>query len=82
MLTIRGDDDLTLRTGNGHIVVRLPEEFAGRIDARGYSRFASDFPLMVQGGQSWGRIRGTIGNASRRITIVTGTGRVELRKLD
>lgn len=80
MLTIWGDDDLNLRTGSGHVVVRLPAEFAGQIDARGYTRFDSDFPLIVQGSQRWGRIRGTIGDARRRINIVTGTGRVELRR--
>jgi hypothetical protein len=82
MHTLREAGDLDLHTGNGHVVVQLPEGFTGAVDASGYTHFRSDFPITMQGRQRWGRLRGTIGEAGRRIAISTGTGRVELRKLD
>ena len=81
MASLTGSADMAFRTGNGDVVVTLPANFEGEIDARlPNGRLESDFPLRVEGRLDPRRLRATIGGGGRRITIVSGSGGAELRK--
>ena len=76
--------DMTFSTGNGAIIVALPGNYSGEIDAStGHGEFASDFEIRVSGRLNPRHVRGTIGDgrSTRRIRLSSGNGRVELRKL-
>ncbi|HJR65283.1 MAG TPA: DUF4097 family beta strand repeat-containing protein [Gemmatimonadaceae bacterium] len=81
MASLAGTADMAFRTGNGDVIVTLPANFEGEIDARlPNGRLDSDFPVRVEGRLDPRRLRGTIGGGGRRITIVSGSGGAELRK--
>jgi hypothetical protein len=81
MASLTGTADMAFRTGNGDVVVTLPANFEGEIDARlPNGRLESDFPLRVEGRLDPRRLRATIGGGGRRISIVSGSGGAELRK--
>ena len=74
-------DDLELSSGNGTITVTVPADFAGELDARtGSGKFYSDFPLTLRGRIDPRRVRATIGQGGRRLTMSSGNGDVELKK--
>ena len=82
MRTLTGNSDMTFTTGNGAVMVALPGDFKGEIDAStGHGEFRSDFSIQVLGRLNPRHIRGTIGDGgTRRIRISSGNGRIELRK--
>lgn len=81
MRTITGSGDMTFTTGNGAVLVSLPGNFNGEIDATtGHGDFRSDFEIKVMGRLNPRHIRGTIGEGGRRIRMSTGNGRLELRR--
>ena len=81
MSSLTGTADMAFRTGNGDVVVTLPANFEGEVDARlPNGRLESDFPLRVEGRLDPRRLRATIGGGGRRITIVSGSGGAEIRK--
>ena len=81
MASVTGTADMAFRTGNGDVVVSLPANFEGEIDARlPNGRLESDFPLRVEGRLDPRRLRATIGGGGARITIVSGSGGAEIRK--
>ena len=81
MKTLTGSSDMDFVTGNGSVTVALPGSFNGEIDAStGHGDFRSDFEIRVTGRLNPRHIRGTIGEGGRRIKMVTGNGRLELRK--
>lgn len=81
MDTLRARDDMEFSTGNGRIVVTLPANFSGEIDAStGNGSVVTDFPIQVTGRISRTRVRGTIGEGGRRVRLVTGNGSIELRR--
>jgi hypothetical protein len=81
MKTITGTSDMQFITGNGAVLVALPGTFNGEIDAStGHGDFRSDFEIRVMGRLNPSHIRGTIGEGGRLIKMVSGNGRLELRK--
>jgi hypothetical protein len=81
MESIQGTEDMSFRTGNGNVVVMLPANFEGEVEARlPNGRLESDFPLRIEGRLDPRRLRATIGRGGRRITIVSGSGGAEIRK--
>ncbi|HEX7121896.1 MAG TPA: DUF4097 family beta strand repeat-containing protein, partial [Gemmatimonadaceae bacterium] len=81
MDTLRGDDDMEFTTGNGRIVLTIPANFSGEIDAStGNGSVVTDFPIQVTGRISRTRVRGTIGQGGRRVRLVSGNGSIELRR--
>lgn len=81
MTSIAGTDDMAFRTGNGDIVLMLPANFDGEIEARlPNGGLESDFPLRIEGRLDPRRLRATIGNGGRRVTLVSGSGGAEIRK--
>jgi len=81
MKTISGSSDMQFVTGNGSVTVGLPASFNGEVDATtGNGEFRSDFEIRVLGRLNPQHVRGTIGNGGARIRMITGSGRLELRK--
>lgn len=82
MRALTGTSDMTFRTGNGAVIVSLPRDFKGEVDAStGHGEFTSDFEIKVLGRLNPRHIRGTIGEGgTRRIRMSSGNGRLELRK--
>lgn len=81
MRAITGSSDMQFITGNGSVTVALPSSFNGDIDAStGHGEFHSDFEIKIVGRLNPRHIRGTIGQGGRTIKMVSGNGRLELRK--
>jgi hypothetical protein len=81
MAAIAGTADMAFRTGNGDVVLTLPANFEGELEARlPNGRLESDFPLRIEGRLDPRRLRATIGGGGSRITIVSGSGGAEIRK--
>lgn len=82
MRTLSGNADMSFTTGNGAVMVALPGDFKGEIDAStGHGDFRSDFEIRIMGRLNPRHIRGMIGEGgTRRIRISSGNGRIELRK--
>jgi hypothetical protein len=78
---LTGDEDLEFTTGNGRIEVVVPPDFSARVDANtGNGRIQTDFPITIEGRLTKNRLRGTIGNGTRRLRMSTGNGSMEIRK--
>jgi hypothetical protein len=74
-------EDMEFSSGNGTVTVTVPADFSGELVATtGSGKFYSDFPLTLRGRIDPQRVRATIGNGGRRITISSGNGDVELKK--
>ena len=74
-------EDMEFSSGNGTVTVTVPSDFSGELVATtGSGKFYSDFPLTLRGRIDPQRVRATIGNGGRRITISSGNGDVELKK--
>lgn len=68
-------------TGNGSVTVAVPANVNADVEARtGHGEFRSDFEIKVQGRLNPRNIRGVIGNGGSTIRMVTGNGRLELRR--
>jgi DUF4097 and DUF4098 domain-containing protein YvlB len=81
MKALTGSSDMQFVTGNGAVIVALPSNFNGEIDAStGHGDFRSDFEIRIMGRLNPSHIRGTIGQGGRVIKMVSGNGRLELRK--
>jgi len=82
MKTISSPSDMQFISGNGTVSVALPSSFNGEIDAStGNGELNSDFPIKVIGRLNPHHVRGSIGEGgSQTIKMVTGSGRLELRK--
>lgn len=74
---------MSLSTGNGSIVLWLPRDFAGTVDAStGHGRVASDFPLAgVEQFPTQRHVRGSIGSGGHEIFLSTGRGDIRMRRL-
>ncbi len=68
-------------TGNGRIIVTVPEDFGAELDGNtGSGSISSDFPIQVRGRLNPTRIRGTIGKGGGRLVMSSGNGNLEIRK--
>jgi hypothetical protein len=75
------DADVNVVSGSGLIRVTVPSDFAGQVEAQsGNGTLRSDFDITVVGRLDANHVRGTIGHGSSRIHLLTGNGRIELRK--
>lgn len=78
---LTGTDDLEFSSGNGRIEVTVPADFSADVEATtGNGRITTDFPIRVVGRLSPTRLRGTIGDGTRRLRMSTGNGSMEIRK--
>ncbi|MFN8580451.1 MAG: DUF4097 family beta strand repeat-containing protein [Gemmatimonadaceae bacterium] len=68
-------------TGNGRIIVTVPEDFGAELDGNtGSGSISSDFPIQIRGRLNPTRIRGTIGKGGGRLVMSSGNGNLEIRK--
>jgi DUF4097 and DUF4098 domain-containing protein YvlB len=81
MDALRSAEAMAFTTGNGRITVTLPSDYAADVDAStGNGSIESDFPITVSGRITQSHVRGTIGKGGPRLRLVSGNGRIELRK--
>lgn len=76
-------EDMEFRTGNGTVSVALPRDFEGELEAHtGHGDIRSDFPITVSGPVRTGHVRGVIGRGGPKISMSTGNGSLELKKVE
>jgi DUF4097 and DUF4098 domain-containing protein YvlB len=81
MDVLRGEEDMEFSSGNGRIILTVPGDFGGEIQAStGNGRFSTDFPMTIAGRISPSRVRGTIGSSRRRVEMSSGNGNIEIRR--
>lgn len=72
---------MSFSTGNGRVLLRLPEGFGAELDATtGNGTVTSDFPVRIVGRMDRSRLRGTLGEGGGRLSITSGNGDVEIRR--
>jgi len=72
----------TLRTGDGHINMRLPENFAANVDAHtGDGRVTLSYPVTISGTIDRGTIRGKMGNGGDTLMLRSGDGSISIDRL-
>jgi hypothetical protein len=73
--------DLSFRTVNGSVVLRLADGIGAEVRAESmHGEFASDFPVTVEGRLRRNRVRGTIGGGGPLLSMATVNGSIELRR--
>jgi len=77
---LSGSPDMSFTTGNGRIVVRVPEGFDAELQSStGNGRITVDFPIEVRAGRlERSRLRGTIGDGGGRLVLTSGNGSISL----
>ena len=81
MSALRARDDMQFSTGSGDVMLTLPANYNGEIDAStGNGSMRSDFDLKIKGQLNPRRIRATIGSGGPMLRMSTGNGQFELRK--
>lgn len=79
--TLSSAADVGVTTGSGSIRVDMPSDFGGSIDAQsGNGALRTEFDITIVGRLEPRHIRGTIGRGNSTIRLLTGNGRIELRK--
>jgi DUF4097 and DUF4098 domain-containing protein YvlB len=72
----------TLRSGDGHIYMRLPENFAANVDAHtGDGRVNFTFPVTISGTVDRGTIRGKMGTGGETLTLRSGDGSISIDRI-
>jgi DUF4097 and DUF4098 domain-containing protein YvlB len=83
MASLRGDDTMDFRTGNGNVIVTVPADFEAEVDARsGHGTLRSAFPMLVEGRLDPQHVRGTIGKGGRRVRLSSGNGDLVIRRIE
>jgi DUF4097 and DUF4098 domain-containing protein YvlB len=71
-----------VRTGDGHVRMRLPSDFSADLDAHtGDGRINFDFTIAVSGSLNSGTIRGKLGNGGQTLSVRSGDGSIYIAKL-
>jgi DUF4097 and DUF4098 domain-containing protein YvlB len=80
---LSGSPDMSFTTGNGRIVVRVPEGFGAELESStGNGSVSVDFPLRLRSGRlDSSRVRGTIGEGGGRLVMTSGNGDLEVLRL-
>jgi len=72
----------TIRTGDGHITLRLPESFSADVDVHtGDGHIQSDLPVTVMGLRHENELRGKLNAGGAPLVIRTNDGSVRLERL-
>jgi DUF4097 and DUF4098 domain-containing protein YvlB len=81
MSALRARDDMEFSTGSGNVLLTLPANYNGELEAStGNGTISSDFDLKIKGQLNPRRIRATIGSGGPTLRMSTGNGQFELRK--
>jgi hypothetical protein len=72
----------TLRTGDGSLSLRLPDDFAANVDLHtGDGKIDLGVPVTISNSPRRNRIMGKIGDGGELLTMKTGDGSIRLEKL-
>jgi DUF4097 and DUF4098 domain-containing protein YvlB len=72
----------SVRTGDGHVTLRLPESFSARLDVHtGDGRVQSDLPVTGSGTLRRNELRGNLNAGGPTLTVHTNDGSVRLERL-
>jgi len=72
----------SVHTGDGHITLRLPDNFAADLDAHtGDGKVTVDFPVTVSGSVGGGQLRGKLNGGGATLIVRTGDGAIHLERL-
>jgi DUF4097 and DUF4098 domain-containing protein YvlB len=81
MRSLKTQENMTFRSGNGRISVTLPADYNGELESStGNGHLISDFALSVEGRLDRQRVRATIGKGGPRLRMSSGNGNIVLRK--
>ena len=71
-----------VHTGDGHVTLRLPENFAADLDAHtGDGKITIDFPVTMSGSFGSSEVRGKLNGGGQTLVVHTGDGPIRLQKL-
>jgi DUF4097 and DUF4098 domain-containing protein YvlB len=71
-----------VRTGDGHVNVRLPENFAADLDAHtGDGKITIEFPTTVSGSLNTSDLRSKLNGGGETLLVRTGDGPIHIRRL-
>ncbi len=85
LVTVAEQADINLKTTNGSITLKLPEDFNGEIDARTVNgSITTELPVTFEGKFTKRRLRGYVGsgNSDVHCELTTTNGSISIRKLD
>jgi hypothetical protein len=72
----------SLRSGDGGITLRVPEDLSADLDAHtGDGRITVDLPVTVAGSISTSSVRGKLGAGGPLLRVQTGDGSIRLQRL-
>jgi hypothetical protein len=72
----------SVHTGDGHVTLRLPENFAADLDAHtGDGKVTVDFPVTISGSVGGSELRGKLNGGGETLTVRTGDGAIHLERL-
>jgi|SRR5579864_4071428 len=72
----------SLHTGDGHVNLGLPADFAANLDAHtGDGHVTVDFPVTISGSVSRSEVRGKMNGGGQELRIRTGDGSIHIEKL-
>jgi len=71
-----------INTGDGHITLHLPDNFAADLDAHtGDGKVTVDFPVTLMGSVGGSEIRGKLNGGGPSLQVRTGDGSIHLQRL-
>jgi DUF4097 and DUF4098 domain-containing protein YvlB len=71
-----------VETGDGHVTLRLPDNFAAELDAHtGDGKITVDFPMTVQGAFRSSEFRGKLNGGGGTLVVRTGDGPIRVSRL-
>lgn len=71
-----------IRTGDGSVTLRLPENFAADLDAHtGDGKITVDFPVTASGAFGGSELRGKLNGGGQTLMVRTGDGPIRLHRL-
>jgi hypothetical protein len=82
LLEVVDNPEMSFKTTNGSIAVRLPSNLSAQINASTTNgSIRTDFPITLSGELSKKRLRGTINSGGGRIDLHTTNGGIQIREL-
>ena len=71
-----------VHTGDGHVTLRLPENFSADLDAHtGDGKITVDFPVTMSGALGGSDVRGKLNGGGETLVVRTGDGSIHLQRL-
>ncbi len=78
----RMNSNWVLRTGDGNVDLRLPEDFSTELDVNsGDGNVRLDFPMAMVGGGGRSAVRGPINGGGRHLEVHSDKGDIRVRKI-